>query len=128
MKTTTAITVTAACAVLYSCTCDRTAASTETVQMVNSGSWYETPFKWPHDGNPYETENFVVYSDAASEEARKILAQAGECLREKPGPIAHEVRPLSRSLGSSAALTISDSRVQSTKNAVVTRTEPITTG
>jgi hypothetical protein len=48
-------------------------------QMVDSGSWYETGFTpWPHDGNPYENENFVIYSDAASLEARKWLSQICE--------------------------------------------------
>lgn len=47
--------------------------------MVDSGSWYETGFTpWPHDGNPYESENFVVYSDAASLEARQLLSQICE--------------------------------------------------
>ena len=31
-----------------------------------------------HDGKPYESENFVVYSDGASEQARRSLAQFGE--------------------------------------------------
>jgi hypothetical protein len=43
--------------------------------MVDSGSWYETGHRWPHDGNPVESENFVVYSDAASMEARQQLLQ-----------------------------------------------------
>ena len=47
--------------------------------MVDSGSWYETGFTpWPHDGNPYESEHFVIYSDAASMEARQLLAQICE--------------------------------------------------
>ncbi len=47
--------------------------------MVDSGSWYETGFTpWPHDGNPYESENFVIYSDAASLEARQLLSQICE--------------------------------------------------
>jgi hypothetical protein len=46
--------------------------------MVDSGSWYVTGFRWPHDGNPYESENFKVFSDAASEQARQTLAQIGE--------------------------------------------------
>ena len=42
--------------------------------MVDSGSWYITGFTpWPHDGNPLEGENFIIYSDAASMEARKYL-------------------------------------------------------
>jgi hypothetical protein len=47
--------------------------------MVDSGSWYETGFTpWPHDGNPLEGENFVIYSDAASLEARQYLLQICE--------------------------------------------------
>jgi hypothetical protein len=46
--------------------------------MVDSGSWYETGYRWPHDGNPYESENFVIYSDAASTEARQLLVQICE--------------------------------------------------
>lgn len=48
--------------------------------MVDSGSWYRTGFRWPHDGAPYESANFIVYSDAASFEARKTLAEIGENL------------------------------------------------
>lgn len=47
---------------------------------VDGGSWYQTGFRWPHDGNPYETPNFIVYSDAASLEARRQLAEIGEDL------------------------------------------------
>lgn len=48
-------------------------------KMVDSGSWYETGFTpWPHDGNPYESQNFVIFSDAASLEARQLLAQICE--------------------------------------------------
>jgi hypothetical protein len=46
--------------------------------MVDSGSWYETGFHWPHDGNPLEGENFVIYSDAASLEARQQLLEICE--------------------------------------------------
>ena len=51
---------------------------TQSLNMVDSGSWYETGHEWPHDGNPYESENFVVFSDAASMEARQQLAQICE--------------------------------------------------
>jgi hypothetical protein len=51
---------------------------TESKTWVDSGSWYETGNEWPHDGNPYESEHFIVYSDAASEESRQILAEIGE--------------------------------------------------
>jgi len=47
--------------------------------MVDSGSWYETGFTpWPHDGTPLEGENFVIYSDASSLEARQYLLQICE--------------------------------------------------
>lgn len=49
----------------------------EPVQMVDSGSWYRK-FRWPHDGHPYETEHFVVYSDGASLRARERLATLAE--------------------------------------------------
>ena len=45
--------------------------------MVDSGSWY-TKERWPHDGNPIESQNFVVYSDGASLEARQRLASLAE--------------------------------------------------
>lgn len=46
-------------------------------QMVGDGSWY---FKnqWPHDGEPYESASFIVYSDAASLDARQRLARLAE--------------------------------------------------
>ncbi len=47
-------------------------------QMVDSGSWYSRGERWPHDGNPFESENFVVYSDGASLEARQRLASLAE--------------------------------------------------
>lgn len=43
-----------------------------------SGSWSAG---WPdlyHDGNPYNSDNFVVYSEASSEEARKQVAEYAE--------------------------------------------------
>lgn len=46
--------------------------------MVDNGSWYVTGFRWPHDGHPYESANFTIYSDAASEQARRSLAQIAE--------------------------------------------------
>ncbi len=46
--------------------------------MVDSGSWY-VRVPWPHDGNPIESESFIVYSDAASEAARR---EAGEVAEE----------------------------------------------
>ncbi len=43
-----------------------------------SGSWYQTGFWWPHDGNPVESTNCIVYSDGASNNARQTLAQYAE--------------------------------------------------
>jgi hypothetical protein len=51
---------------------------TDPTDMVDSGSWYRTGFRWPHDGSPYESEHFIVYSDAASLEARQKVAEIGE--------------------------------------------------
>ncbi len=45
--------------------------------MVDGGSWY-VRIAWPHDGNPIESTNFVVYSDAASVEARHEVATVAE--------------------------------------------------
>jgi hypothetical protein len=45
------------------------------VEMVDGGSWYVRE-RWPHDGRPVESEGFVVYSDAASPEARQEMADA----------------------------------------------------
>ena len=47
--------------------------------MVDSGSWYSR-MEWPHDGEPYESPNFIIYSDAASLEARQDLASIAEDL------------------------------------------------
>jgi len=41
-------------------------------------SWCNTVAPWPHDGAPYEGVNFTVYSDGASLEARKELADTAE--------------------------------------------------
>jgi len=48
--------------------------------MVDSGSWYRTGYHWPHDGNPYESANVIVFSDAASLESRQKLAELTENL------------------------------------------------
>jgi len=58
--------------------CDKSPSTPS--DMVDRGSWYRTGFEWPHDGNPYASQNFVVYSDAASLEARQKLAEIGEDL------------------------------------------------
>ena len=47
-------------------------------QMVDSGSWYSRGERWPHDGKPFESESFVVYSDGASLQARQRLASLAE--------------------------------------------------
>lgn len=51
---------------------------TDAPTMVDSGSWYRTGFRWPHDGNPHETQHFIVYSDAASLSARQKVGEIGE--------------------------------------------------
>jgi len=53
-------------------------SSTAPPQMVDSGSWYRTGYRWPHDGDPYESEHFIVCSDAASLDARVQVATIGE--------------------------------------------------
>jgi hypothetical protein len=47
--------------------------------MVASGSWYARE-AWPHDGQPYESAHFVVYSDAAAPDAREATAEIAENL------------------------------------------------
>lgn len=47
-------------------------------QMVDGGSWYSRGQRWPHDGEPFESQNFVVYSDGSSLEARQRLASIAE--------------------------------------------------
>ena len=54
----------------------------EPVQMVDSGSWYSR-VQWPHDGRPYESQDFVVYSDGASQEARQAASEMSEELMAK---------------------------------------------
>jgi hypothetical protein len=41
-------------------------------------SWCNTIAPWPHDGNPYETESFVIYSDGVSLEALRTLGEYAE--------------------------------------------------
>ncbi len=41
-------------------------------------SWCNTVAPWPHDGNPYESQNFLVYGDGSSLEARRDLATIAE--------------------------------------------------
>lgn len=47
------------------------------VGWVDSGSWYVRE-PWAHDGSPFESRRFVVYSDSASVEARMELAETVE--------------------------------------------------
>ena len=46
-------------------------------QLVDSGSWYFRE-QWPHDGNPYESQNFTVYGYSASQDARQAVAEVSE--------------------------------------------------
>jgi len=71
-------TVLAGLAYLFLAGCEDPA--TDLPEMVDSGSWYRSGFRWPHDGNPYESEHFIVFSDAASLEARQEVAEIGEDL------------------------------------------------
>jgi len=50
---------------------------TAPAELVDSGSWYVRE-RWPHDGKPVESETFVVYSDAASVEARREVTAVAE--------------------------------------------------
>jgi hypothetical protein len=45
--------------------------------MADGGSWYAR-HAWPHDGNPIESDNFVVYSDSAGRAARETVAKVAE--------------------------------------------------
>jgi hypothetical protein len=45
---------------------------------VRGGSWYVTGFEWPHDGEPFESDHFVIYSDGASDDAKQALAELAE--------------------------------------------------
>lgn len=53
------------------------ASSVAPAEMVDGGSWYVRQ-EWPHDGNPVESERFVVYSDGAGMEERQRLASLAE--------------------------------------------------
>lgn len=42
-------------------------------------SWCRyTPYPWPHDGLPYQSENVTVYSDSASDVVKSMVASAIE--------------------------------------------------
>lgn len=55
------------------------AQAQDSTRMVASGSWYSRE-PWPHDGHPYESLHFIVYSDAASQAARESIANVVEDL------------------------------------------------
>lgn len=43
------------------------------------GAWVRyTPFKWSHDGRPYESTFVTIYSDAASDEMKRELAEIAD--------------------------------------------------
>lgn len=44
----------------------------------SSGSWYRSGFEWPHDGYPLESDNYIIYSDGAGDDARHTLAKYAE--------------------------------------------------
>jgi len=42
-------------------------------------SWCRySPYSWPHDGVPYESERIIVYSDSASNASKRMVAEATE--------------------------------------------------
>jgi hypothetical protein len=63
--------------IVSGCSAPQESQPPDPTQMVDSGSWYSRE-QWPHDGNPYATENFVVYSDGASLESRQRLGSLAE--------------------------------------------------
>jgi hypothetical protein len=58
--------------------CADSSGSSDNDGMVNSGSWYVSGSEWPHDGEPFESDNCTIYSDGASDDARQTLAQLAE--------------------------------------------------
>ena len=58
--------------------CSGSSGSSDNDGIENRGSWYVTGHEWPHDGHPLESENFVIYSDAASPDARQLLSEICE--------------------------------------------------
>jgi hypothetical protein len=79
-QTTRALLTTLTGALILSFTAACEDSPTASSDMVDSGSWYRTGYHWPHDGNPYESANVIVFSDAASLEARRTLAEITENL------------------------------------------------
>lgn len=76
MATTLGLLVIGACAACGSSADDR-ADPSGAADMVDSGSWYVREH-WPHDGQPVESEHFVVYSDAAGPKIRQDVADVAE--------------------------------------------------
>ncbi|MDH3301506.1 MAG: hypothetical protein OES24_13465 [Acidimicrobiia bacterium] len=72
------LTIAGVLAVLF-CGCGSSGSDDQpdTAEMVDSGSWYAHQ-RWPHDGNPVDSEHFVVYSDGAGVEARQEVADVAE--------------------------------------------------
>ncbi len=58
--------------------CSGSSGNSDNGGRVNRRSWYVTGFKWPHDGQPFESDNCTIYSDGASDDARQDLAQLSE--------------------------------------------------
>ena len=56
---------------------DNPSQDQNTGKLIRHGSWYIRE-SWPHDGNPYESQNFIIYSDGASAESRVELAGIAE--------------------------------------------------
>jgi hypothetical protein len=63
---------------LVSCVCGACESSTAPDLDYPCVSWCNTVAPWPHDGDPYETESFIVYGDGTSIQARKDLAAIAE--------------------------------------------------
>ncbi|MEJ2678171.1 MAG: hypothetical protein P8174_03740 [Gemmatimonadota bacterium] len=71
------------CGVLLSglllCGCGREAASPPPPPV--SGLWARyTPFDWPHDGDPYQSSFFAVYSDAAGDTVKRQVGETADGL------------------------------------------------
>ena len=49
-----------------------------TASLVWEGSWVAVGFHFGHDGKPYESENFIVYSGFSSQDERQYVAQVLE--------------------------------------------------
>lgn len=58
--------------------CGGSSDSSDGTGTISGGSWYATGFRWPHDGEPLESDHFIIYSDGASAVAKQELAQLAE--------------------------------------------------